>query len=70
MIRFQKHHGTRTNRGIVKAGTWKHLQPYFDGYDVPRQHLHVSPPITDQVSKMLVAWWYYGNAPHHYQEGR
>ncbi len=72
VIRFQRHAGISRNRGIVKQRTWDALQPYFDGYDSYLvSHLHVTPPITDKISKMLkVAWWYYGNKPHHYYQQR
>ncbi len=72
VIRFQKAHGIRKNRGVVKQNTWNALAPYFDGYDKYLvSQLHVTPPITDKISRMLkVAWWYYGNKPHHYLQER
>jgi hypothetical protein len=72
VVSFQKHHGIRKHDGVVRAGTWRHLQPFFDGYDLYLvTHMHTSPPVTDEISKMVkVAWWYYGQRPLHYLQQR
>lgn len=72
VIVFQKHHGISVDRGVVKASTWRALQPYFDAYCLYLvQHTHISPPITDKIDKFVkVAWQHYDARPLHYVQER
>ena len=72
VIAFQKDQGIRKDRGIVKASTWRKLQPFFDGYDrYLVTHMHTSPPVTSKTDQMVkFAWWYYGQRPLHYLQQR
>jgi hypothetical protein len=72
VIAFQKRHGIHPHKGTVGPGTWKHLQPYFDGFDKYLvEHVHIAPAVTDKLDHFVkVAWWYYYHRPLHYLQQR
>lgn len=74
VVQFQKHHGIRLRRGIVRENTWHALQPYFDGYDgwlVNHWWEHRHPPIQNKIDRFVkTAWLYYSNRPLRYYQQR
>lgn len=72
VVRFQRHHGIRKDRGIVRLNTWHALQPYFDGYDHwLMNHYHPQAVTLNPLDKFIkVAWWYYAQRPLDYYQQR
>lgn len=69
---FQKRHGIRVDRGVVRQNTWEALYPYFDAYSLYLvKHTHISPPVTTKIDKFVkVAWQHYDARPLRYVQER